>query len=171
MQSARLPSLVVGLTLGCAPVAASAQSPAHFDDQVARGVSALAQTRIKRPGLFEWMKERIEIDNVREGVVHEGKGREPVGVFSARVRVSQSRKVPEAQVHADDLPLRVVMRVEVEMRFLADADYGKWAFDSGRYWVLDSDGRRASEITMFPRLLTDAPSDAPHALAWAIMAP
>ena len=171
MQSIRFPALRLGLALALASATALAQSPAHFDDQVARGVHALARIHIKRPGLFDWMKERIEIDNVRTSVVRDGSGGEPVGIFSARVRVSQSRKVPEAQVSADDLPLRVVMRVEVEMRFLADPDYGKWAFDSGRYWVLDSDGRRASEIRMFPRLLTDAPSDAPHALAWAIMAP
>lgn len=163
----------LAVCLGLATSGAVAQSPADFDHQVARAVTHMAGARTKRLSVFEWMKERIEIDAVRQSVLPTALPEAAsVAVFTARIRVSQSRKVNEAQVRADDLPMDfVIKRYDVDLRFVPDPTYGQWAFQGGRYWVLDGDGRRSSELTMFPNLLTDAPSDVPHELAWTIMAP
>lgn len=152
---------------------ASAQSHDVFERQVARGVADQSRARVKQLASGEWLRERLEVDLIARGAEPSAAARALDGsVVRARILVLRSQAVPESMARVESLPVTApAKRYEVEMRFAPDAAYGQWVFVGGRYWILDDEGKRRIELTMFPDLLRDAPLDAPHELAWAIMSP
>ena len=167
--SARLAALALAALAG----SAAAQTPQDFEQQVLRGVSHMTLSRARQLGSGEWLREGIAVERVATRIETRGpEAQAPVGVVTARVTVRHSRKATEAEARSDTLPLNYAARgYEVDLRFVPDAGYGKWAFDGGRYWTLDGEGQRHLELKMFADLLREAPVDAPHELAWAIMSP
>lgn len=162
----------LGIALGLAVTLAAAQSSDDLARQVARGVADLSRARVKQLASGEWLRERLEIDSIAQGVEGSGAATTTSGVMKARIRVLRSPAVSESMVRSESLPTKLPgRRYEVELRFEPDAAYGLWVFVGGRYWILDDGGQRRLELTMFPDLLRDAPLDAPHELAWAIMSP
>lgn len=151
---------------------AAAQTSEDLARQVERGVADLSRARIKQLASGEWLRERLEIDSIAQG----GDPRDAKGplqrVVQARIAVFRSASVPEAMARSSSLAVNMPgRRYQVEMRFEPDAALGQWVFAGGRYWILDDQGRRHLELRMFADLLREAPLDAPHELAWAIMSP
>jgi hypothetical protein len=160
------------IAMSMAATLVAAQSSDDLAQQVARGVADLSRARVKQLASGEWLRERLEVAAIAQGVERPGAAATPSGVVKARIVVFRSPTVPESMVRSDSLPTRSPgRRYDVELRFAPDAAWGQWVFVGGRYWILDDEGQRRLELTMFPDLLRDAPLDAPHELAWAIMSP
>lgn len=157
----------------CLAVAlAPAQSSHVLEQQIARGVGDMSMPRVKQLGSGEWLRERLEVDAIAQGVDPSGTGTGSEGVVTARVSVHRSARGSEAMARSERLPMgATTQRYDVELRFAPDTAFRQWIFVGGRYWILDDEGVRRLELTMFPDLLLDAPLDAPHELAWAIMSP
>ncbi|HEU4457791.1 MAG TPA: hypothetical protein VFR90_01550 [Methylibium sp.] len=164
--------MLSAIVLGLAATLVAAQSGDDLARQAARGVADLSRARVKQLGSGEWLRERLEVDAIAHGVEAPGAAAVPSGVVKARVAVFRSAMVTESMARSASLPTRMPgRRYEVELRFVPDAAHGLWVFEGGRYWILDDAGQRRLELTMFSDLLRDAPLDAPHELAWAIMSP
>jgi hypothetical protein len=164
--------LLTAIAMSLAATLAAGQSGNDLSQQVARGVADLSRARVKQLATGEWLRERLEVDVIAQVVEGSGAAARSAGVVKARVRVFRSAAVPESMVRTENLPTRSPgRRYEVELRFAPDAAWGQWVFVGGRYWILDDEGERRLELRMFPDLLRDAPLDAPHELAWAIMSP
>jgi hypothetical protein len=164
--------LLSTIAMSLAATLAVAQSSDDLARQVTRGVADLSRARVKQLATGEWLRERLEVDAIAQAVEDSGAGATAAGIVKARIRVFRSPTVSESMVRSESLPTRSPgRRYEVELRFAPDAEWGQWVFVGGRYWILDDQGERRLELTMFPDLLRDAPLDAPHELAWAIMSP
>jgi len=160
------------IAISLAATLVAAQSSDDLAQQVARGVADLSRARVKQLASGEWLRERLEVDAIAQAVEGSRVAAGSAGAVKARIRVFRSPAASESMVRSESLPtLSPGRRYEVELRFTPDAAWGQWVFVGGRYWILDDEGQRRLELTMFPDLLRDAPLDAPHELAWAIMSP
>ena len=166
-------SALSAIALCLAATLAPAQPGDELEQRVARGVADLSRARPRQLASGEWQREQLAIDSIAQSVAPPDAARgRPQGVVRARITVHRSATVPESMARLESLPMTsTAKRYEVELRFAPEPAHDQWVFVGGRYWILDDQGTRRLELTMFTDLLRDAPLDAPHELAWAITSP